>query len=110
MALFDSVLAPVGASTGTQGTRSDQTGTVLTGASSAEILLGAYQSFAINANGDINIRFGGTGLPAATASDFRLPANIVAVYPVSKANPAIRIFNPTANTITWWIQPLTQNL
>lgn len=104
MAVFAALLAPAGSSTGTQSSRSDLTGTILTTASSAEILMGAYQYIAINANGDMNIRFGGTGLPAATASDFRIPANTIAVYPISKMNPAIRIFNPGGSTITYWIQ------
>jgi hypothetical protein len=110
MALFDSVLAPVGASTTTQATRTDQTGTVNSGASSAEIAMGAYQYFAFNASGDVNLRFGGVGLPAATAADFRIPSGVTVVYPVTKQNPSFRIFNAGGSTITWWLQPLSSAL
>lgn len=100
MAIFSSVLAPAGAG-------QDLTASIGTTTSSAEILLTAYQYFAICANQDINIRFGPTGVSAASASDFRIPANTIAIYPVSKQNPALRIFNPDASTsVTYWIQRL----
>lgn len=110
MALTSGLLAPAGSSGGTQSNRADLSASVSGTTSTAEIDFSAYQYFAINANGDINIRFGPTGLPAATAADFRIPANSTYIYPVSKQNQAIRIYNPGGTSITYWIQPLVAQL
>lgn len=107
MSVFSSVLSPVGASTA-GATTADKTGTVATVSSSAEIVLGRYQLFAINATGDINIRFGNSGMPAAAASDFRIPAGVVATYAIPAQYDRFRLFNAGASTITYWIQPLSQ--
>jgi len=107
MATFTSLFAPVGGSTsGT--TTADLSGTITAGASSGEIVFGRYQIFALNANGDVNIRCGNAGMPAAAATDFRIPSGIVASYPVPEQWDRIRLFNPGASTITYWIQPLRQ--
>lgn len=107
MATFTSIFIPVGGST-SGSTTADLNGTVAATSSSAEIVLGRYQLFAINANGDVNIRFGNSGMPAAAATDFRIPASVVATYQVPQQWDRLRIFNPGGATITYWIQPLRQ--
>jgi hypothetical protein len=109
MAIYTSIFVPVGGSTA-GATTADINATLATVTSSAEIVLGRYQLFAINANGDINIRFGGAGMPAAAATDFRIPNGVVATYQVPVQWDRMRIFNPTGGNVTYWIQPLRQTL
>ncbi len=109
MAVFSSILVPAGASTAGS-TTADKTGTITTAASSAEIVLGRYQLFAINATGDLNIRFGNSGMPAAAATDFRIPAGVIATYQIPAQYDRFRLFNAGGSTITYWIQPLQAQL
>lgn len=109
MATYASIFIPVGGSTAGS-TTADLNGTVGGTSSSTEIVLGAYQLFAINANGDINIRFGNAGMPAAAATDFRIPNGVIATYQVPKQWDRFRIYNPGSGSITYWIQPLRQTL
>jgi hypothetical protein len=109
MAIFTSIFVPVGGST-SGSTTADIQGTITTGASSAEIVLSRYTLFAINANGDINIRCGNAGMPAAANTDFRIPSGVVATYQVPAQWDRIRLFNNGGSTITYWIQPLRQTL
>lgn len=106
MATITSIFVPAGGST-VGSTTADVTGTITTLASTAEIILGRYQLFALNANGDINIRFGNTGMPAAAATDFRLPAGSIVTYRIPAQYDRFRLFNAGAGTVTFWIQPLT---
>ena len=106
MATFTSIFSPIGGSTA-GGTTADQTGTLATVTSSAELVVGYNTVFAINATGDINIRFGNAGMPAASAADFRIPSNVVATYPLNRQHDRIRIFNPTGGNVTFWIQPMS---
>lgn len=107
MAIFTSIFVPVGGSTAGS-TTADLSSTISATTSSAEIVLGRYTIFAINANGDINIRCGNSGMPAAAATDFRIPGGIIATYQVPEQWDRIRLYNPTAGTVTYWIQPLRQ--
>lgn len=107
MAIFTSIFIPVGGSTAGS-TTADLNGTILTVSSSAEIVLNRYTIFAINANGDVNIRFGNSGMPAAAATDFRIPSGVVATYQVPAQWDRFRLFNPTGATVTYWIQPMRQ--
>lgn len=109
MAIFTSIFVPAGGSTAGAAT-ADVNGTITAGASSAEIILSRYQLFAINATGDINIRFGNSGMPAAAATDFRIPAGVIATYQIPAQYDRFRLFNNGASTITYWIQPLRQTL
>lgn len=105
MATNLAIFSPSGGSTAGS-TTADQTSAILGAASSAEIVLGRYQLFALNANGDMNIRFGNVGMPAASNADFRIPSGFVATYRMTGHYDRIRIFNPNAGGITVWIQPL----
>lgn len=105
MAVFTSIFCPVGGSTAGS-TTADISGTLTATTSTAEIILGRYTIFAINANADINIRCGNSGMPAAAATDFRIPAGVVATYSVPEQWDRIRLYNATAGGLTYWIQPL----
>jgi hypothetical protein len=107
MAIFSAIFIPVGGSTAGS-TTADLSSTITGTSSSAEIVIGRYQLFAINANGDINIRCGNSGMPAAAATDFRIPAGVIATYQVPEQWDRIRLYNTSASTITYWIQPLRQ--
>ena len=107
MAIFSGIFVPVGGSTAGS-TTADLSSTITGTTSTAEIVLGRYQLFAINATGDINIRFGNSGMPAAAATDFRIPGGTTAVYQVPLQWDRFRLYNASASTITYWIQPLRQ--
>lgn len=110
MALFAAILAPAGGGNTNASDRADKTGTVLTTAASSQIDLSAYQYIAFNANDDIHIRFGNGTVPTPTTSDFRIPKNTLCIYPITKQNPSIKLYNPTASTVTYWIQPLVAQI
>ena len=107
MAILSSIFVPVGGSTAGSST-ADLSGSVGGTSSSGEIVLGRYTIFAINANSDINIRFGNSGMPAAAATDFRIPAGVIATYQLPQQYDRFRIFNAAAGSINYWIQPLRQ--
>jgi hypothetical protein len=107
MATITSIFVPFEGSTAGS-TTADLSSTVLTVSSSAEIVLNRYSICAINANGDINIRRGSVGMPAAAATDFRLPANQTFTFQVPENWDRIRIYNPGGSTITYWIMFMTK--
>jgi hypothetical protein len=107
MAIFTSIFVPVGGST-TGSSTADVSGTLTATTSTGEIIVNRYSLFVINANGDINIRFGNSGMPAAAATDFRIPANTMAVYQVPAQWDRFRLYNAGASGLTYWIQPLRQ--
>lgn len=79
----------------------------------AEIVLGNDRKFLIRATGDFNLKMGGSGMSAASASDFQFSGAAAGsgapVYTLctNSAQDRIRIFNPGASGINYWIQPLT---
>lgn len=105
MATFTAIFTPLGGST-VGSTTADLSATVAGTTSSAEILINKYQIFAINCAGDMNIRFGNVGMPAATAADFRIVGNATYVYQMTGHYDRIRLFNPNAGNVIYWIQPL----
>lgn len=110
MAIFTAILAPAGGGNTNASDRSDLTGTILTTAASAQIDLKAGMYIAFNANDDVHIRFGNGTVPTPTASDFRIPGNTMCIYPITLQNPSIKLYNPTASTVTYWIQPLSAQI
>lgn len=82
----------------------DKTATIATVTSTAEIVFWNNAKIVLNATGDVNIRFGATGMGASSASFFRIPGGVVAEYDLGDHNDRIRLFNPGGSTITYWIQ------
>jgi len=107
MATFSSIFIPVGGSTSSSAT-ADISASLAATTSTAEIVLNRYTIFAINATGDINIRFGNSGMPAAAATDFRIPNGVIATYQIPAQYDRIRLFNAGASSISYWIQPMRQ--
>lgn len=76
--------------------------------STAEIVLGPNVIFEINSDQDINIAFGVSGMAAASASDWRVPANTVKRYDTGNLRTSIRLFNPSGSTSHYWVMRVTQ--
>src|SRR5580704_5299 len=100
MATISSIFVPAGGSTAGSNT-ADVNGTVSATSSSSEIILSRYQVFAINANGDVNIRFGNSGMPAAAATDFRIPVGFIATYQIPQQYDRFKLYNPGGTTVTY---------
>ena len=75
--------------------------------SSAEILMAKDTKFAIIATGAINIAFGNTGMGAADASGWFIPANTTDEFDLGNAYSAIRVFNSTASSIDVYVLVLS---
>ena len=69
-----------------------------TSTSSTEQKIGANRIFVINADQDITIRFGATGMGAADATYYRIPANQQTTFDMGPAFSYIRAFNLSAST------------
>lgn len=82
------------------------TATLATGASSAEIELGAGSLWAYVADTVSYIRFGVTGMGAASASYFRIPANTMLTISMNRNLTHIRIFNNSGGNCIYHIVPL----
>ena len=77
--------------------------------STAAIVIGNNRLFAITATGVIHIAFGNSGMAAADANDFRLPLGVIATYDLAAQNSQIRIYNPGAGAINYYIQYLSRS-
>jgi hypothetical protein len=77
--------------------------------STAEQLLGKNKLFAINATQDICIKFGVTGMSAAAATNFRIPANQTAVFDTGEAFTHIRVFNLGSSAADIYAKGLSRN-
>lgn len=100
MATYESVFIPEA---------KDVTATLATVTATAEILIGINNIFAIQATDDMHIKFGTTGMAAASASNWKIPAGSIFKYDMGRAVDTIRLFNPTGATITYWIQFLSRS-
>ena len=100
MALMDAILAP-----GKE--RGNKIAALATVTSSTEQVLGEQTIFAINSDEDAHIRFGITGMGAATVADFRIPANVTQVFGMSSFTH-IRVFNNGAGDSDIYIYPLSR--
>jgi hypothetical protein len=100
------IFAPVGGGNTSASDRQDLTAQLATVTSSAAIPIN-FPAFNFRANVEMNIRFGSTGIPAAAATDFQVPANTIVTFAMTKQCNVIRIFNPTGGNGNYWIQPLT---
>lgn len=76
---------------------------------SSEQVFGANEIFAINASGDITIRFGPAGaVPTTDANSFRIPSGTTMVFDVGRQWTSFKVFNITAGTVNVYIQPLSK--
>lgn len=99
MAVFNAVLHPAA---------ENKNGTIGAGVSSAEIDIGNNRIFILNADQDVMIKFGQTGMGAAAATDFRIIANTYAPFDMGNNVRFIRLFNNGASTANWFIQYLSK--
>lgn len=102
MATFTSIFVPGGPG-------SDASYTVAGTTAGATKTLGNRTIFAINATGDITIIFfnaANAKVPAAT--NFRIPANVVAVYDLSDYYDSYAVYNAGATTVTVYTQLLNR--
>ena len=77
--------------------------------STAEILIGHNVLLAVNADQDITVRFGPTGMAAADTTDFRIPQNVTIVFDMGRGVDYIRLFNNAAATAAnIWYLPLSK--
>lgn len=107
MAIVQAILSPLG---GGSASTPDITAALAATTSTGEIVLNRYTLFAFNATTDMNIRFGNAGMPAASATDYRIPANTIVVYQIPAQYDRMRVFNPTAGSGNYFIQPLRATL
>ena len=102
MAVFSSILCP------TQNA-CIKVASLGTTTSSAEQVLGTNVVFAINADQDITIKFGVSGMGAAAATDFRIPQNQTYTFDTGYYIDRIRVFNMNGTTAAnVYIQPLSK--
>lgn len=93
MATYSAILVPDGSA----GNSSTVSGT----SASAAINVGKRRIFAINATGDVSIRFGGSSI-AAVATDFRIPANQTFVFDSGDENAYFSLYNAGASSVTYY--------
>lgn len=100
MATFTSIFVPAKDGTGTAAGTSASTG----------VTLGNNILFAINSTSDLNIVFYNAANPKVpTAANFRIPANMVAVYDLSQYYDSFAVYNASGSSITFWWQVLCRN-
>lgn len=65
---------------------------------SAEQILGSNVQFAINADQDITIVYGTSGMSAPTAANFRIPGGQIVTLDMGRNSDRIRVFNLSGTT------------
>jgi len=75
------------------------TSQTLAGASGAEILVGNNAIIAVSGSAIGQIKFGDTGMGAAAATDFNIPANTIAYFDMGDHFSAVRIFGTGTYTV-----------
>lgn len=90
MAVQSSILVPAGDAV--------LTATLGATSSSAELTLGTNRIFSIVATADVNVKFGNTGMGAASANDYRIPANQQTTFDTSDQWSRIRVFSTAGGT------------
>lgn len=104
MARFAAVLSPYSGTGGFQETT--KFAGQAAGASSAEVALGSNVSFVVWGTQQINVKFGPTGLAAAAATDFGIPANTLVTFDTGEEFRSIRIFNNGSTTADIYVMRL----
>lgn len=100
MAVIDGILAPA--------QRDCTTAQLNATTSTSAIDIGRSQLFAIVATGAVHIAFGTSGMGAADANDHYIPSGSKEVYQMPARQTHIRIYNPGAGAINYYITFLTQ--
>lgn len=83
-----------------------QSNTLATVTSTAELVFTNRSRIAIVVSGLAAVRFGNSGMAAASASDALIPPNTMVIFNLGDAYDRIRIFNTTAGTINYSVYPL----
>jgi hypothetical protein len=101
MAVFSAILCPSSAPV-------QKVAALAATTSSAELAFGNNTIIAVNATQDITIAFGQAGMGAATASNFRIPANTTQTFDLGQTFSSIRVFNLAASAADVYVQPLSR--
>ncbi len=102
MATIDAILVPAT-------NRGTKVAALAASTSTAETLIGHNVLLAVNADQDITIRFGPTGMGAADDADFRIPQNSCMVFDMGRDKDYIRFFNNSSTTAAnIWYLPLSK--
>lgn len=106
MADFSGIYTPPpGTANGTAG--GVQTASLNAATSTAEIVFSKASRLAIAVTGNANVRFGNSGMTAASASDVPLWGSSTSLFNLgTSAGDRIRIFNPGASAITYYVFPI----
>lgn len=76
--------------------------------STAEQAFGKNTIFTINSDKDVTIKFGKPGLSDASASDYRIPANVPLVWDVGNSYTSFKLFNLSVNPANIYIMILSK--
>lgn len=76
--------------------------------SSAELDFPNRRIIAIEATGDINVAFGNSGMAAASATGWLIPAGSTHQFDLGTEWSAIRVFNPGATAVDVYIMELSR--
>lgn len=98
MAVFDSILVPAT-------NRGTKVASLAAVTSTAQIEIGHNVLLALNADQDITIRWGPTGMGAADDTDFRIPSGTTMVFDMGRDKDYIRLFNRSTTTAAniWYL-------
>ncbi len=91
MAVFSSIFIP-------SGQPPVKIAALATTTASAEQVFGNNSIIAVNADQDITINWGQSGMAAPTTTDFRLPAGTTMLFDLGQAYDRFRVFNQSSTT------------
>ena len=102
MAVMDSILKPGQAKPTKQ--------SILTEASGAEIVLGTNAIFTLVGNsGECHVAFGNASMGIAAITDMFVPADTLVTLDLGGEFSSIRIFNPTAGTVDYYVLRMSKH-
>jgi hypothetical protein len=105
LATFAAFMAPGEGAGGSDGTI---TTAVSANASTAEIVIGFRYIFSIICDSDMHVKWGVSGMAAATASNFLIPAKMLVTMDMGESFDRVRVFTATGATGNIYILPLTR--
>lgn len=77
--------------------------------SSAELDFPKYRIIGIQATGNINVTFGVSGMAAASATGWLIPAGAVHQFEMGSEWTALRIYNPESSAVDVYIIELSRS-